>query len=33
MKTPGVSVVVAAHLPYNLPVHPHFLVRPTLLTR
>jgi hypothetical protein len=33
MKITSVSVVVAIHLPYHLPAHPHFLVRPTLLTR
>jgi hypothetical protein len=33
MKTMSVPVVVAAHPLSSLPVHSHFLVRPTLLTR
>jgi hypothetical protein len=33
MKTMSVSVVVAAHSLFSLPVHSHFLVRPALLTR
>jgi hypothetical protein len=33
MKTPSVAVVVARHLPSHLSTYPHFLVRPTLLTR
>jgi hypothetical protein len=33
MKTKSVSVAVALHPLYRLPVHTPYLVRPTLLTR